>query len=91
VKTALTHIIKLTMINELFVICSENMALKDQFVLRRLLDVVINTICFMEKKRFSNIFSISSDTTPNISRAILTNPIIKEKIVSELKELNQKI
>jgi hypothetical protein len=46
-ETALTHIIKLTITNELFVVCSGNMALEDQFVLRMLLDVGVSTLCFM--------------------------------------------
>jgi NADH dehydrogenase/NADH:ubiquinone oxidoreductase subunit G len=37
------------------------------------------------------VFLISDDATPNVNGAILTNLITKDKIVSDLKELNQKI
>jgi hypothetical protein len=79
VETALTHIIKLTIINELFFVCSGNMAFEDQFVLCRLLDVVVNTVCFMGKKRSSDDFSIFNDITLNVNGVILTNLITIRK------------
>jgi NADH-quinone oxidoreductase subunit G len=90
-EAALLQIVESFLTNELTVVCSGNMSLEDQFVLRKLLDAMVHNVFFLRKKRDPDGFLISDDATPNVKGAILNKIITQEKIVDDLKELNKKI
>jgi NADH-quinone oxidoreductase subunit G len=90
-EAALLQIVESFLSNELAVVCSGNMSLEDQFVLRKLLDSIVHNIFFLRKKRDSDGFLISDDAAPNVNGAILNKIITQGKITDDLQELNQKI
>ncbi|MDR0742086.1 MAG: (2Fe-2S)-binding protein [Puniceicoccales bacterium] len=90
-EMALLQMVESFLSNELAVVCSGNMSLEDQFVLRRLLDSIVHDVFFLRKKRDPDGFLISDDATPNVNGAILNKIITQEKITDDLQELNKKI
>jgi NADH-quinone oxidoreductase subunit G len=90
-EAALLQITESFLANELAVVCSGNMSLEDQFVLRKLLDSVVHSVFFLRKKRDPDDFLISDDAAPNVNGAILNKIITQEKIVDDLEELNKNI
>ncbi|MDR1890951.1 MAG: (2Fe-2S)-binding protein [Puniceicoccales bacterium] len=90
-EMAVLQMVKSFLTDELAVVCSGNMSLEDQFVLRKLLDSIVHGMFFLRKRRVSDGFLISDDATPNVNGAILNKIITKEKIVDDLKELNRRI
>ncbi|MDR2779211.1 MAG: (2Fe-2S)-binding protein [Puniceicoccales bacterium] len=90
-ETAILQIVKTFLTNELAVVCSGNVSLEDQFVLRKLLDSIVHNLFFLRKKRTSDGFLVSDDATPNVNGAILNKIITEEKIIDDLEELNQMV
>ncbi|MDR2776813.1 MAG: (2Fe-2S)-binding protein [Puniceicoccales bacterium] len=90
-EAALLQMVASFLSNELTVVCSGNMSLEDQFVLRRLLDSTVHNVYFLRKKRDCDGFLISDDAAPNVNGAILNKIIAQEKITDDLQELNKKI
>jgi NADH-quinone oxidoreductase subunit G len=90
-EIALLRIVESFLSNELVVVCSGNMSLEDQFVLRKLLDSIVHSVFFLRKKRDFDGFLISDDATPNVNGAILNKITTQEKITDDLQELNKKI
>jgi NADH-quinone oxidoreductase subunit G len=91
IGAAISQIIKSALGNKLFVVCSGNMSLEDQFVLRRLLDVIVSTTFLLKKSIRGDGFLISDDGTPNFNGATLNSITANENIVNDLLTLDRAI
>ncbi|MDR1596021.1 MAG: (2Fe-2S)-binding protein [Puniceicoccales bacterium] len=90
-KSAISQILKSALSNKLFVVCSGNMSLEDQFVLRRFLDIVVSAVFLLKKTRTGDGFLISDDATPNFNGLILASIASDENIVDDLSALEEAV
>ncbi|MDR2737888.1 MAG: (2Fe-2S)-binding protein [Puniceicoccales bacterium] len=90
-ETAIANIVKSMSDKKIAVVCSGNMSLEDQFVLRRLLDSTVSNIFFLRKSRLSDGFLISDDATPNFNGAVLTKLAVEGNVVDDLTSLNREL
>jgi NADH-quinone oxidoreductase subunit G len=90
-EMAIMQIIGALQSGEIAIVCSGNMSMEDQFLLRRLLDSIVSDVFFLKKSRQPDGFLIADDATPNCSGAILNGIIGKENVVEDLSSLNRKI
>ena len=91
INQAVAYMVKEFLSHNVDVVCSGSMSLEEQFVLRRLLDIIVCDVHFLKKERIDDGFLMSDDGTPNYNGALLNKIISPEDVVSDLRRLNKKI
>jgi NADH-quinone oxidoreductase subunit G len=90
-EIAIAQVLECITNDTIAVVCSGNMSLEDQFMLRRFLDIVPSETFFLKKTGKSDNFLMSDDATPNFNGAVLMSLVNADRAVSDLESLNEKI
>jgi NADH-quinone oxidoreductase subunit G len=90
-EIAIARVLECIANDTIAIVCSGNMSLEDQFMLRRFLDIIPAEMFFLKKERKSDNFLMSDDATPNFNGAVMMSLVDADKAVSDLKLLNEKV